>query len=97
MAISLVMPGMLCSEISSLPWTVMMVAVPLELAFFSRGISPVTRRQMSRRSPSLPAEYMGAPGGLTARPVRRGSWSGQLGTVNNTAGSAYSHGGSRET
>ncbi len=70
---------MLCSEMSSLPKTVKMVAVPFELAFFSSGISPVTRRQMSLRSPSLPAEYMGAPGGLTARPVRRGSARCQLG------------------
>jgi hypothetical protein len=57
----------------SVPYTVMMVAEPLDVAPLSSGISPMTRRQISRRSPSFPAEYMGAPAGFTARPVRRGS------------------------
>jgi hypothetical protein len=73
MAISLLMPSSLCSDMLSLPYTVMMVAEPLDVAPLSSGISPMARRQMSRRSPSFPAEYMGAPAGFTARPVRRGS------------------------
>src|SRR5262245_24481788 len=78
--ISFVIPLIGCSMTSSFPMTVRTLGcaapdadgVPKSVAEGSGGSSPVTLRQMSRKSPSLPEAHAGAPGDFTLRPVRSG-------------------------